>query len=268
LRRIYTEDWETGMGSWVADTRDVADPTTFDTPNWSVVDSLPDDREGAAAFAPDLVIGDCATDTEAGVLFLESPIISIPAGADVPRVAFDHWVATELLWDGGNVKISVNGGPWELVYSDLFDFNAYPGWLAPSDNPMAGEEAFTGTDGGGIAGSWGQSQVNLAGVASPGDSIQLRFEMGLDGCNGVYGWYVDEVQAYYCCPTFGDVECDGSVGLDDYALFSDCAFGPETTPDPPSPFTATSCLDSFDSDADTDIDLADFARLQRTFGGQ
>ena len=91
--------------------------------------------------------------------------------------------------------------------------------------------------------------------------------MGLDGCNGVHGWYLDEVNVYYCCDTFGDVECDGDLGLDDYAALADCFSGPNVTPNSSRATTASTCLDSFDSDADADIDLSDFAMLQREFGG-
>jgi Zn-dependent metalloprotease len=267
LRRILFEDWEAGIDIWSVGTRAIANPATFDTPDWAVVDGLPDGRPGSAAFVADLAIGNCVADTEAGVLFLRSRPISVPLTADLLRVAFDHWVATELLWDGGNIKISVSDAPWQLVGSAQFDFNAYPESLAVfNDNPMAGEEAFTGSDGGEVGGSWGQSQLNLAGMVLPGDDIRLGFEMGLDGCNGVHGWYLDDVNVYYCCDTFGDVECDGDLDLDDYAALADCLSGPNVTPNPSPVTTASTCLDSFDSDADADIDLSDFATLQRVFG--
>ncbi|MFQ5577576.1 MAG: hypothetical protein ACE5G8_11395, partial [Anaerolineae bacterium] len=105
-------------------------------------------------------------------------------------------------WDGGNVKLSVNGGAWTLLPPAAFQFNSYPTFLNSSglgnDNPLAGEPAFTGTDGGSFTGSWGRSQLSLSGYAAPGDTVRLRFEMGLDGCNGVVGWYVDQVDLYYC----------------------------------------------------------------------
>ena len=88
--------------------------------------------------------------------------------------------------------------------------------------------------------------------------------MGLDGCNGVHGWYVDEVQVYHCCATFGDVQCDGGLELDDYAIFADCFSGPGVVPDPSLPATPSACLDNFNSDMDEDVDLSDFALLQRT----
>ncbi|MFQ5591827.1 MAG: M4 family metallopeptidase [Phycisphaerae bacterium] len=269
LRRFYVEDWESGLGEWAAGTRDLADAATFDTPDWAVVDPLPDGHPGRAAFVADLTIGDCGADTEAGVLWLESPPITIPPAGDVTRIAFDHRVATEALWDGGNLKVSVNGGPWTVIGSAQFDFNAYPGRLnGPSnnDNPLAGEEAFTGTDGGDVDGSWGQSQLNLSGIAAAGNDVRLRFEMGLDGCNGIHGWYVDTVQVYYCCDAYGDVDCDGSLDLYDYVAFADCLSGPERSAFQQTYPAWPTCYDYFDSDADLDIDLADFALLQRTAG--
>jgi Zn-dependent metalloprotease len=198
-------DWESGLGSWTADTRAVANPATFDTPDWAAVGSLPGDRPRQAAFViDDPALGDCLTDDESGVLFLESPAIAIPGGADSPWIAFHHWVATETdssgNWDGGNLKISVNGGDWTLVPSGAFTFNAYNANLsiAGNTNPLAGESAFTGSDGGAVTGTWGESQLALTGIAAAGDTIRLRLEMGLDGCNGLVGWYVDDLRVYSC----------------------------------------------------------------------
>jgi hypothetical protein len=64
---------------------------------------------------------------------------------------------------------------------------------------MGGQPAFTGTDGGTVFGSWGVSQVNLAKMGvGKGDTIRLRFDFGRDGCNGVDGWYVDNVKVLIC----------------------------------------------------------------------
>jgi len=66
-------------------------------------------------------------------------------------------------------------------------------------NPLAGQPAFSGTDGGSLFGSWGQSQINLTllGVV-PGDTIRLRYDMSMDGCTGNDGWYVDDVKVRAC----------------------------------------------------------------------
>ncbi|MFD2167161.1 M4 family metallopeptidase [Thalassotalea euphylliae] len=221
VQTFFSEDFETNAipSGWTASSHDVANPSTFDSPGWSVIDNLPFGANGNyAAFAPNLIAGNCGADTEAGVINLDSPVIELPEGV-VPNVAFDHWVATETGWDGGNLKVSVNGGPFVLVPASAYTFNSYNGVVNNSDNPLSGEQAFTGTDGGSVSGSWGQSQVNLYGLALPGDSVQLRFDFGTDGCNGVAGWYVDNVEAYSCSaeplPICGDGELNAAEMCDD-----------------------------------------------------
>ncbi len=218
------EDFESGSlpAGWSVSSHDVANPATFDNPGWSVASSLPAGASGSfATFVPDLNQGNCAADDESGALALDSPAIVLPAGAP-PHVAFDHWVATETTWDGGNLKVSVNGGPWTLVPSGAYDFNTYNDELSDppgNTNPLASEEAFTGTDAGSNGGSWGQSQVALYGLAFPGDTVRLRFDFGVDGCAGVIGWYVDDVRIYTCSdeplPICGDGQLDLGEACDD-----------------------------------------------------
>jgi hypothetical protein len=64
---------------------------------------------------------------------------------------------------------------------------------------MEGEAAWSGTNGGEVFGSWGQTQIRLkkAGVGA-GDKFKIRFDFGRDGCNGVDGWYVDNVKVVKC----------------------------------------------------------------------
>jgi Zn-dependent metalloprotease len=176
----------------------------FTPRDWSVVTGLPDDRAGNALFGPNPNIGTCAPGgDESSVLHVDSPQIVVPASADgALMLSFDHWVATEAGWDGGNVKISVDGGPWQLVAPSAFVYNPYNATLATvaqgSTNPLAGQPAFTGTDGGAVDGSWGRSIVNLSGYAQAGSKVRLRFDLGQDGCTGVVGWLVDDVNAYTC----------------------------------------------------------------------
>ncbi|MCP4662334.1 MAG: hypothetical protein GY856_43605 [bacterium] len=218
------EDFEGGTlpAGWTVSSHDVANPATFDNPGWVVVGSLPAGSGGSyAPFVPDLDQGDCGADDETGALSLDGPAITLPAGVP-PHVAFDHWVATEAGYDGGNLKVSVNGGPWTLVPGSAYAFNAYTDTLAAppgNTNPLAGEEAFTGADEGSFGGSWGQSQVDLIGLAAPGDSVRLRFDLGVDGCFGLIGWYVDDVRVYGCTdeplPICGDGQLDPGEACDD-----------------------------------------------------
>jgi len=204
---ILLTDWESGLGPWTVGSYEVFRPETFDTPDWAVVDSLPDNRNGQAAFVANVDLGDCAGDDESGVLTLTSPPIEIPNGVDEPRVSFAHWFDIEYGWDGGNLKISVNGGPFDLIPGSAFEENAYTGTLfdafdqdgiSYNTNPLAEQDAFTGPEDDQATGSWLESHINLLGIASPGDSIQLRFDFGVDACYGKTGWYVDDVEVYSC----------------------------------------------------------------------
>jgi hypothetical protein len=169
-----------------------------------VVSGLPQGRPGSAAYGPDPAVGDCALDLDNGIILLQSPVIAIPADTTAPvRMAFDHLVSMELSWDGGNLKASVNGGAYSLVPASAFTFNDYKRTLTSAasgnDNPLAGQAAFTGGDEGDVTSKWGQSQINLSAIGvDPGDSVQLRWELGTDSCNGWDGWYVDDVRVYTC----------------------------------------------------------------------
>ena len=174
--------------------------------NWRARSALPGGRSGGAAFGPDPGLGSCdqGAGDVSGVMYMTSPTIRLPATRLLsPRLTFEHYVATEAGYDGGNVKISVNGGQFELVPAAAFNFNPYSAVLVTeadgNTNPLAGQPAFTGTDGGEVTGTWGQSQVDLTAIdIRPGDRIRLRFDMGIDGCSGVDGWYVDDIEIKAC----------------------------------------------------------------------
>lgn len=181
-------------------------PAEFTRRNWAVTSGLPGGRAGYAMFATDPNYS-CAGGDQSGTLRLDSPEITIPAGATTLRMAFDHWIASEADYDGGNLKVSVDGGPWTLVAGKDFVFNPYNATLATAaagnSNPMAGQPAFQGTDQGSLGGSWGRSIVDLAPYAKPGNKVRLRFEFGADFCGGIKGWYVDDLSVY-SCPSIGN----------------------------------------------------------------
>ena len=75
-------------------------------------------------------------------------------------------MATEVGYDGGNVKYRVNGGGFEVIPASAYINNGPAGSLTTAaggnTNPLAGQQGFTGTDGGSAFGSWGKSQVDLS----------------------------------------------------------------------------------------------------------
>ena len=200
---IFSVDWETLTNGWTV-TELPENPSTWEDRNWEIVSNLPKNRSGKAFFATDPINGDCQTDLQNGILRLQSPVITIPNYATgTTEMFFNHNIATEENWDGANIKYSLNGGTWELLPASAFTSNPYNGQLnaasAGNDNPMQSQEAFTGSDGGSVQGSWGTSIIDLSTIGVIENStIQFRFEMGTDGCNGRVGWYIDEIAIYNC----------------------------------------------------------------------
>jgi hypothetical protein len=201
---IYREDFEDGLVGWTLTNQGVF--SGWPGLDWTQSTTLPGGHPGAAAFAADPDAGNCDAGAGdiSGMMSLESPIIHIPNSNTLsPRLTFEHYAATEAGWDGGNLKISINGGPYTLVPSSAYTFNPYNMTLqtaaAGNTNPLAGQPAFSGTDGGSLSGSWGQSQINLVALGvRPGDNIRLRYDFGMDGCTGNDGWYVDNVTVAAC----------------------------------------------------------------------
>ncbi|WAC03852.1 M4 family metallopeptidase [Lacinutrix neustonica] len=208
---IFFEDWENGLGNWTLD-QVIATSATWTPRDWELKTDLPNNRTGSGIYAVnapigDLYGGDCSTDFQNGILRIESPIITTPDFTDgIYELAFNHYVATEPNWDGGNLKISINGGPFNVLPPVAFTTNPYNGVLndqaAGNDNPMGGQNAFTASDEGANKGSWGTSIIDLSSLGiTANSSFQIRFDFGSDGCNGVEGWYIDEFVVYNCAYT-------------------------------------------------------------------
>lgn len=200
---IFYEDWELGIGSWTVEQLPT-NPETWESRDWVIENNLPQGRNGQAIFGVNPINGNCSTSLQNGIIRLESPVINIPNyDSGTFELSFVHNIATEEGWDGGNIKYSLNGGVWTVLPSTAFTVNSYNGEIIAlrqgNDNPMQNQEAFTGSDGGATTGSWGRSYVNLSAIGLTGNStIQLRWDLGTDGCNGRIGWYVDDISIYNC----------------------------------------------------------------------
>ena len=204
---IYFEDWETGTDGWSFG--QVASTSTWSPRDWQLEATLPNDRAGNGIYAVNAQIGetfggDCSTDFQNGSMQLESPIITMPdVTTGTFELAFNHYVATELNWDGGNIKYKLDTGVWTVLPLAAFTSNGYNGAIntagAGNDNPMESQVAFTGANEGSNKGSWGTSIVDLSSLGVTANSeVQFRFDFGTDGCNGIDGWYLDEFTVYNC----------------------------------------------------------------------
>jgi hypothetical protein len=206
-RVVFSESFDRDPGpSWRRSNQGVY--REYDTRDWVWTDQLPEGGDGGGIFATDIPgVGDCepGSDDQSGVMHLDSPSIDLPESIGHLVLLFDHYVAIEPVRDGGNLKISVNGGPFQEIGMGAFLFNPYNSTIdtepgsATNTNPLTGEKAFSGLDEGKVVGSWGQTQIALDDLAQPGDTLQLRFDLGTDGCthwDGRFadGWYVKNLK--------------------------------------------------------------------------
>lgn len=215
---IFSENWESGtFGGWTKTSAgfgtgavdwDNADHTPYKF--FVLTNNLPGGRTGYAAFAPDRKVGEPGGGTcmpggdYSGSHTLTSPAITIPAGANSIYLSFDHYVVTEATVDGGQVEVSVNGGAYNLIPQDQYSFNAprsqygAPAPVGNNTGPNPSEYAWNGTNLPAGGGSWGTTLADLSSIAAPGDTIHIRFTWSQDGCNGVEGWYVDNIRVFDC----------------------------------------------------------------------
>lgn len=200
---LFADDFESGAPGWSVSNS--GPPTPYD---WILtIDPLPSGATGIAWFCDDADVGDCGAQDESATHSLMSPVIALPANAAHPRLSFLHLMGSEGAWDGGNLKINVNAGGWQVIPRSAYEYNPTNAPINTAfqnnTNPLAGEPGWTGA-----GGTWGRSVANLSGLAAAGDNVQFRFDFGKDGCTGGPGWYVDEFEVYNC------IDCDNDANAD------------------------------------------------------
>jgi len=106
--------------------------------------------------------------------------ISFTAYSSNPQLRFWHWYHIEIIWDGGNVKISTDGGAaWRLIHP----VGGYP---VPAMWPYPPESCY-----GGVCTTWTEAVFNLPVVT--GQQFFIRFHFGSDASVVYPGWYIDDV---------------------------------------------------------------------------
>lgn len=216
---VFFEDWESGMGDWTVEEIPV-NSNGWSSRNWNIPRNLPGERSGKGIFGIDPNYGgDCQSNLQNGIIRLQSPIITIPDEVGKYELSFYHYFITELGYDGGNIKYSIDGGSWALIPTSAFTSNPYKSALVTSgagnDNPMAGQTVFTGGNlgpNGELSSDWGLSTIDLSLLGVNANStIQFRWEMGTDGCNGDTGWYLDEIYVYNCAASLAVTKYDQMI---------------------------------------------------------
>jgi hypothetical protein len=128
---------------------------------------------------------------------LRTPPILI-ARTGVVQVAFTHRYSFEFdgnRWDGGNLRVSVNSGPYTLVPASAFLTNGYNNTVAIlSYAEIAGQPAFTETSPDHGSGTRLTSMAAL-GFFNPGDTVSIEFTYSGDTNTrgGIPNWEIDSV---------------------------------------------------------------------------
>jgi hypothetical protein len=112
---------------------------------------------------------------------ITSPTFTVPTGG---MLGFWNWYYTESGFDGGNVKISTDGGvTWAVLGTYLNPYNY------ASLSYHSGEPVWCGNSNG-----WIFSKFDLSAYA--GMDVQIRFDFDSDSSVCYTGWFIDDVQIF------------------------------------------------------------------------
>ncbi len=123
---------------------------------------------------------------------LDLPIELSPL--DRPSLKFWSWYdfAGEYagnLFDGGNVKVSNDGGDtWTVLQPSEYADHGYDGLISSHNTFMAGEPAFGGEGHGDF---WHYQIFDLFDYVD--ETVLIRFQVGTDGMGAKRGWYIDDI---------------------------------------------------------------------------
>jgi cysteine-rich repeat protein len=113
--------------------------------------------------------------------WLETPRVDL-TNATVPVLLFYAWFSSESQMDGGNLRISSDGG---VSFVPIPLTNVQPAY---NHDNVGGEDAWTGAF---ASSGWRPVVVNL--TPWTGGEVILRFAFYSDAATGDAGWYVDDV---------------------------------------------------------------------------
>ncbi len=141
------------------------------------------------------------------------------------NASFTFWQAYEMEngYDGGNVKMAVNNGEYQIITpAGGYPVNA----LSTSwNNPIGGQPAFSGT-----ALTWQQITFPLNGIVQSGDQVRIKFDFGADDSVVKIGWYIDDFSAVDLGTVVTDINSEEPATPDAFVLYPNY-------PNPFNPFT-------------------------------
>jgi hypothetical protein len=150
---------------------------------------------------------------------LETPAVVVPTSATSAVLTYWQWYYIETNYDGGNVKISTDGGSnWTILTPDI----GYNGTAKSYTAGIPGEPCFTGYNND----EWHKVTFNL--TPYKGQAVMIRWHFGSDSSVPKVGWYID------------DVRIEGAEDTDPPVFVS--VDVPENTYDETGPYTAAATV--------------------------
>lgn len=180
--RLFAEDFNAGDGGFTVNT-----PQRYDGP-W-----IYDAGSGSWTEA-----GQGPESGHPNTSTLLSPPVSVSQPGAVTLTFAHRWSFEQdaVTWDGGQVRLSVNGGPFVAVPAAAFAQNGYNGVVAAnSSSELHGQAAFVGNSPGFASGPI--TSVCALGSFAVGDSLRVAFMAASDGnTQGPFqpSWQIDSAQ--------------------------------------------------------------------------
>jgi hypothetical protein len=183
----YVEDFEDNNGDYVPDP--IGGAWEWGTPSYGPGSA----HSGVYVWATALSSGEYPNSVSWKLTSLE-----FQATADNPELRFWHWYDMESNYDGGNLKISTDGGnTWTIVTPQ----SGYPGVASSTNAGIPNEPCYNGTSAG-----WEEAVFTLP--VNNGQIFQVRWHFGTDPSVTYAGWYIDDVSG----AGFNIVTIDHDVG--------------------------------------------------------
>ncbi len=183
---FVTQSFASGDGGFTVVDTDPAPPGPF------LYDS------GAGVWTADGAVDGCGGPYNSQ---LSSPEYTVPVSQAV-TLNFNHRYSFESdRWDGGQVRVSVNGGGWTNVPAENFTANGYPPGLIQGNGILKDQRAFHEDSPGYGAGTY-ITTTAILGTFNAGDKIRVQFLGGWDDCSkGSYpSWVIKDLRLSYSTP--------------------------------------------------------------------
>ncbi len=140
--------------------------------------------------------GQAADNSQQNISMLNSPVINVTAAGTVVLTFTHRWSFEHdgTAWDGGQVRISVNGGAFTTLPGSAFTQTPYNGAVANNGAAgLAGQQAFV-SQSPGYATGYVVSRAGL-GTFNPGDTIRVQFIAASDTNTrgAVPNWEIDDI---------------------------------------------------------------------------